>query len=125
MSDDLASDDSTDQDPDLITPADLVAWLEEFISEVESVDRSSGQHWCSQWWNHPEAVSRFRALHEKWLEAQEEGGMSGWWVDHFDSHAAVLFAKRGPFGECGTTHQPKTSRRVLACEAPPTDWSWD
>jgi hypothetical protein len=37
---------------------------------LESVDRSQNQSWCSQWWNHTEAVDRFRGLYEQWLEAQ-------------------------------------------------------
>ncbi|WP_084442924.1 DUF4913 domain-containing protein [Arthrobacter sp. CAL618] len=106
------------------TSEELVDWVEGLAAMLESVDRSQNQHWCSQWWNHPEAVDRFRALYEQWLEAQASGGMSSWWIDHFDRHATVLFTKRGPFGECGTTHAEKTARRILATEQPPPDWAW-
>ena len=106
------------------TPDELVDWVEGLVSLLESVDKSSNQFWCSQWWNHSEAVERFKALYEHWLDAQASGGMSSWWVDHFDRHAAVLFAKRGPFGECGTSHSEKTTRRILAAERPPADWVW-
>jgi hypothetical protein len=106
------------------TPEELVDWVEGLVAMLESVDRSQNQYWCSQWWNHPEAVDRFRALYEQWLEAQANGGMSSWWIDHFDRHTTVLFARRGPFGECGTTHVHKTARRVLATEQPPHNWGW-
>ena len=107
-----------------ITPEMLVDWVEHLASLLESVDKSSNQFWCTQWWKHSEAVERLKALHEHFLDAQASGGMSSWWVDHFDRHAAVLFAKRGPFGECGTGHAEKTTRRILATEHPPTDWAW-
>ncbi|THJ65637.1 DUF4913 domain-containing protein [Arthrobacter echini] len=106
------------------TPEDLVDWVESLVAILESVDRSQNQYWCFQWWNHPEAVDRLRALYEQWLGAQAEGGMSSWWIDHFDRHATILFAKRGPFGECGTTHTEKTARRILGTEQPPMNWSW-
>ena len=124
MSDELKTGEDSGREAEAVTPADLVEWVEHIVSRLESVDRSSGQHWCSQWWNHPEAVDRLRALHERWLEAQADGAMSNWWVGHFDSHASILFAKRGPFGECGTTHVAKTSRRILTAEQPPSGWSW-
>lgn len=47
--------------------------MESLAALLESVDRSQNQHWFSQWWNHPEAVDRFRGLYEQWLEAQANG----------------------------------------------------
>ena len=115
---------SHNDDDFTFTPEELVDWVEGLVSILESVDKSTGMAWCSQWWAHPEAVERFRALMEKWLEVQKKGGISSWWTDHFDRHAAVLFAKRGPFGECGTKHAEKGLRRILTTEHPPSDWSW-
>ncbi|WP_394253003.1 DUF4913 domain-containing protein [Arthrobacter pityocampae] len=106
------------------TSHELVDWVESLAAMLESVDRSQNQYWCSQWWKHPEAVDRFRGLYEQWLEAQANGGMSSWWIDHYDRHATTLFTKRGPFGECGTTHTEKTARRILATEQPPQGWHW-
>jgi hypothetical protein len=74
-----------------LTPEELVDWVEGLVAMLESVDRSQNQYWCVQWWNHPEAVDRLRGLYEQWLEAQANGGMSSWWIDHFDRHATVLF----------------------------------
>lgn len=112
------------REQDTFTPADLVDWVERLASLLESVDKSQNLFWCSQWWNHPEAVDRLKALYEHWLDTQASGGMSSWWVDHFDRHAVILFSKRGPFGECGTKHVGKGVRRVLATEQPPANWSW-
>ncbi|WP_247827433.1 DUF4913 domain-containing protein [Arthrobacter antioxidans] len=106
------------------TPEELVDWVESLVAMLESVDRSQNRYWFSRWWKHAEAVDRFRALHEQWLEAQADGGMSSWWIDHHDRHATVLVAQRGRFGECGTTHMKKTARRILATEQPPVGWSW-
>ena len=106
------------------TPDELVDWVERLFAMIESVDRSQGASWCPQWWNHPEAIDRSKSLYDRWLQADKDQAMSSWWVDHFDRHAAVLFAKRGPFGGCGTKHVPKTERKILTTELPPAEWSW-
>ena len=103
---------------------EFVAWVEEFVARLESVDRSANRHWCPQWWAHTEAVDRLAALHTQWLVAMEEHSMSSWWVDHFDRHATVLFSPQGPFGECGTAHVAKGVRRTLTAERPPAEWTW-
>lgn len=83
-------------DENTLSMEDFIEWVEDTMADVESVDRSANMHWCSQWWAHPEAIKRLKALYEEWLARQAGGGMSSWWVDHFDRHAAVLFAKNGP-----------------------------
>lgn len=47
-----------DKDDFTFTPEEPVDWVEGLVSMVESVDKSTGMSWCSQWWNHPEAVER-------------------------------------------------------------------
>ena len=121
MSDQEAKAKSTEE---ALSVEDFIGWVEDMMADVESVDRSANMHWCSQWWAHPEAIKRLKALYEEWLARQAEGGMSSWWTDHFDRHAAVLFAKRGPFGECGVSHVERGMRRTLDCEQPPAGWSW-
>ncbi|WP_270260660.1 DUF4913 domain-containing protein [Kocuria marina] len=106
------------------TQEEFVTWVEGLVSRLESVDRSANMHWCRQWWAHTEAVERLSALHTQWLIAKEENSMSAWWVDHFDRHASALFARHGPFGECGTKHVAKGVRRTLSIEQPPADWTW-
>lgn len=111
----------TAQDP---TQEEFVTWVEAIAAQLESVDRSANMYWCSQWWAHPEAVDRLVALHAQWLIAAQENIMSSWWVDHFDRHAVVLFAKHGPFGECAVAHVEKGARRTITCEQPPPEWHW-
>ena len=118
------TDQVTATDENKPTVEEFIEWVQATMADVESVDRSANMHWCSQWWAHPEAVKRLRALHEEWLIRLADGGMSSWWVDHFDAHAKVLFARNGPFGECSTSHTERGMRRTLTCEQPPTDWSW-
>ncbi|GGG59835.1 hypothetical protein GCM10011374_23320 [Kocuria dechangensis] len=118
---------SAGQNPETVegpTQEEFVAWVQEFLSRLESVDRSSNRHWCPQWWAHTEAVDRLATLHAQWLVAMEENSMSSWWVDHFDRHAAVLFSPHGPFGDCGTAHVAKGARRTLTTQRPPAEWSW-
>lgn len=103
---------------------DFTAWVLATISAIESVDPDANMHWCTQWWDHPEAVDRLRALHIHQLTAmpttEDPGGfLSSWWVDHWDRHAAVLFSKNGPFGQCRDGHQRKLALEV---EAPPEEW---
>ena len=102
----------------------LVSWVETLIASVESFDHEGNMHWCPQWWAHPEAVERFRGMHQQYLASapnkdQPYGLLSSWWTDHFDHHAAVLFAKRGPFGECRDGHVDKPR---LPTVPPPADW---
>jgi len=47
-----STDDQETEDAHVVTPADLVEWVEWVVSRIECIDLSSGQHWCSQWWNH-------------------------------------------------------------------------
>lgn len=121
MSEEVEQDTETVEGP---TQEEFVEWVERLMARVESVDMDQAMRWCPQWWAHTEAVDRFRALYEEWIGCQANGGMSSWWTNHFDRHAAVLFTKRGPFGDCGTSHVEKGFRRTLACEHPPTGWSW-
>jgi len=39
----------------------FVMWVELMIHDLESVP-DENQYWCTEWWQHPEAVSRLSAL---------------------------------------------------------------
>lgn len=106
------------------TRDEFVAWVEATIATIESVNQDQNMHWCPQWWRHPEAVDRFRALHRHQLaclpsEDDPHGALSSWWVDHWDRHAVVLFSKSGPFGQCRSGHE---NQPQLAVKSPPDDW---
>lgn len=102
---------------------DFVSWVETTISALESLDVDNNMHWCPQWWDHPEAVDRLRALHLQQLVAMPTrddpaGSLSSWWVDHWDRHAVVLFGRTGPFGQCRDGH---VRREPLELDTPPED----
>lgn len=105
----------------------FVMWVEMFVHDVESVsDESTGRHWCSEWWQHPEAVARLKALYEAYKQADEENTMSAWWIQHWDPQARTLLSGTGPFKDCQRQHafldraQDYTPRLVTL--APPGDW---
>ncbi|PZP28127.1 MAG: DUF4913 domain-containing protein [Kocuria rhizophila] len=118
--------DSGEQDKGPIEPdqKDFVEWVEVTVQNLESVTLDENMHWCSKWWDHPEAVDRLFALYMHQLACAPSsedpfGAMSSWWVDHWDRHATTLFAKSGPFGECRRAHQ---KRDPIPTEYPPNEW---
>ena len=63
--------------------------------------------WCPLWWEHPEAVFRFEALHGAWTELAPEPGaaLSIWIRDHLDPCLHVLLSPNGPFADCAHTER--------------------
>lgn len=102
----------------------FTSWVRERLHRFESHDDRTGQ-WCSQWWDHPEAVDRFHALWVAYIAAESEGELSGWWVNHWDRHFAFLFSKSGVFSQCAAgEHKDFTDpdHRQLENESPPASW---
>lgn len=101
----------------------LISWVEDTLARIESPS-SKDRTWCPQWWDHPEAVDRFSALHRQYVECLADGSLSSWWVDHWDRHAPQLFAREGVFEQCRATgHKMESERaRLLPTEMPPADW---
>ncbi|MFR9753946.1 DUF4913 domain-containing protein [Nocardia sp. 004] len=64
-----------------------------------------GLSWDSKWWQYPEIVERFAALHAAWEHArvaQSPSAMSTWWVSHLDAHLRVIFDNdTGPMSQAG------------------------
>ena len=89
-------------------PPELVyGSAEEFLHEqllptfIRDVDGRSAK-WCTEWYFHPEAVSRVAALWRAWehLRLDPATGMSIWWRDHADHHMRILLDPHGPFYKC-------------------------
>lgn len=102
----------------------FAAWVHERLHRLESFDDRTGG-WCSQWWDHPEAVDRFHALWLAYTAAESEGELSGWWVNHWDRQFTFLFSKSGVFSQCADgRHKNATDpdHRQLENEAPPATW---
>lgn len=91
---------------------DFGQWIHATLAIIEYPATQNGA-FCPEWWNHPEAVARFRALYQEYLVAAEKGGISDWWVHHWDLHARALFdPQTGVFRDCSAGHRPAESRRV-------------
>lgn len=90
--------------------AEVVAWVEKLTSYLESPERDDSR-WCPQWQEHPEAVWRFTALHREFEISVVDDTMSGWWVNHFDRHAPLIFGPTGIFQACENGHNPERSFR--------------
>ncbi len=97
----------------------FAGWVRERLDRFESHDDRIGE-WCPHVWATPEAVDRCHALWQAYTAAEADGELSGWWVNHWDRHAASLFGKSGVFSQCaGGKHKPTPERRRLANHEPP------
>lgn len=93
---------------------DLVAWVREVLAPGITRDMNPrGQlRWCTQWFEHPEAVARLWAMAAAYsvlVDAEDAAadGASTWWLQHADPHLAVLMNKdTGPFSQCTHGHRP-------------------
>lgn len=122
---------SEEETPEL-SPEELLAqfieWVEMMIHDLESVpDEDSTRFWCSQWWQHPEAVARLTALHRGYDQAVADDQLSQWWIHQWDAHARVLFGPSGPFEACRYGHQffnkSESYTPRLVTELPPPTWA--
>ena len=102
--------------------------LEDWVASVfcpTFVRRSTPTfRWCSQWWRHPEAISRLEALWRSWeaLRTDPLLGIASWYSAHLDHQLPILTAAAGPFAECDPTQHfaPETDR--LAHTPAPAGW---
>ncbi len=59
-------------------------------------------HWCAQWWEHAEAITRLEAIWEAFevMRLQPAPSFSTWMRDHFDTHMRTLTDPEGVFFDC-------------------------
>ena len=102
--------------------------MEAFIHDMAAItDNENTRCWCPQWWNHPEAVTRLRALYEEYVRAKGANTLSGWLIYRWDAHAKTLFSPTGRFEPCReghhcfNRHDRYTPR--LVTEAIPNGWA--
>jgi hypothetical protein len=114
------------------TEAELIQqflmWVDLIIHDTESVsDTKNERYWCPQWWAHPEAVNRLNALHAAYGQAVADDTVSAWWIQHWDSHARVLFSQHGPFSNCQSKHtfyeRSEEYAPRLVTVPPPPQWA--
>ncbi len=79
--------------------ADLEEWVVGYLSGTFARPVTASWRWCPQWWDHPEAEVRLKALLVAWREAQQTGRMLAWLRD-LDAQLAVLTDPAGTFAAC-------------------------
>jgi hypothetical protein len=64
----------------------LIEWVHDTVAAITARPLRGEFAWCPLWWEHPEAVFRFEALHGAWTELAPEPGaaLSIWIRDHLD-----------------------------------------
>ena len=105
----------------------LVEWVHDTVAAITARPLRGEYAWCPLWWEHPEAVFRFEALHGAWTELAPEPGaaLSIWIRDHLDPCLQVLLSPNGPFADCAHTERhrgaPHTHRPLptLPTTTPP------
>ncbi|WP_214404791.1 DUF4913 domain-containing protein [Pseudonocardia lacus] len=100
LDDDTALDGGLDGDA-------LIEWVHRCVTPVIARPLRGEIRWCPRWWEHPEAVFRFEALHRAWTELAPEPGvaMSLWIRDHLDPCLRELLSPLGPFVDCTHTER--------------------
>jgi hypothetical protein len=90
--------------PDL---AMLHTWVDTHIAimvrKTTTTGEGGGIRWCRQWWEHPDAVTRFTALYLAFTQLSAEKSpiwLSVYLRDHVDPHLATLTSPYGPFHAC-------------------------
>jgi hypothetical protein len=85
----------------------LIEWVHRCVTPVIARPLRGEIRWCPLWWEHPEAVFRFEALHRAWTELAPEPGvaMSIWIRDHLDPCLRELLSPLGPFVDCAHTER--------------------
>lgn len=89
----------------------LIEWVHDTVAAITARPLRGEFAWCPLWWEHPEAVFRFEALHGAWTELAPEPGaaLSIWIRDHLDPCLQVLLSPNGPFADCAHTERHRNS----------------
>jgi len=87
----------------------VYVFVQDFLVKVHArpVRAQLPWRWCSQWWDHPEALSRLEALWKAFevLRRDPGTGAATWWRDYADPTMAALSDAAGTFAKCSdTTH---------------------
>lgn len=107
--------------------ASLRLWVEEyFVHHFPRRENGTGVRWrwCSQWWDHVEAVSRLTGLWHSWemMHRQPGNGLATWYTTYLDPQLPVLLGGDGPFANCtvgGHHREPKHDRPDPLAVVPP------
>jgi len=102
----------------------LEDWVVDYFAPTFGRPLTSAVHWCAQWWDHAEAISRLEALWRSWEVSRldELRGMAVWHRDFLDTLLPVLLNPTGPFARC--TADRHTPSEVLPTLPTPNGY-WD
>jgi hypothetical protein len=99
-------------------------WVTDYFLPMFRRTLGGEYRWCSQWWQHGEAISRLTSLWHAWelLRLQPGTGIANWYRDHLDHQLPILMGARGPFYQCSEAahREPREAGAVPA----PEQW-WD
>ncbi len=95
----------------------LYTWVHIHVATITERKVSKGSsesgtavRWCTQWYEHNDAITRLEALRRAWEEhvVQPGAAMSSWYLHHFDPHISLLTSAGGPFFQCSPGHHQST-----------------
>jgi hypothetical protein len=94
----------------------LQSWVNDYYLAVFPRPATGEARWCSQWEDHPEAVTRLEALWRSWetLRLDPNLGIATWLTTYRDPLTAQLVARPGTFAACAPTrHAGQTNGTSL------------
>ncbi|SHN19780.1 DUF4913 domain-containing protein [Cryptosporangium aurantiacum] len=80
----------------------LELWVTDYFTPMflHRIGDATRHRWCTQWWDHAEAIARLTLLWTTWETARwDPNAKAGWWLD-LDHHLPILLAADGPFRTC-------------------------
>lgn len=90
----------------------VYVFVDQFLVHIYArhYEPAGAWRWCSQWWDHPEAVSRLDALWQAFEALRNEPGTgpATWWRDYADPTMTALTDPKGPFEQCRAGERHKS-----------------
>lgn len=97
----------------------LEDWVEQYFLPTFRRPIGGEIRWCTQWTEHPEALTRLEALWRSWetLRLDPNLGIATWLTNYLDPLHAILLNRAGPFAQCTPERhtylpQPQTTPRL-------------
>ncbi|MFF0516489.1 DUF4913 domain-containing protein [Streptomyces sp. NPDC004250] len=92
----------------------LTLWVHHVLLPVYGNEVTSSSPWCSEWWEHPEAVAKLHGLWLAWGDLTGPGsdltGPAVWHRDHLSPTMSSIRDPQGPFAGCKPgTHRQRES----------------
>ncbi|MGW5569778.1 DUF4913 domain-containing protein [Nocardia thailandica] len=86
----------------------LAEWVQQHIGNwaqrklARTLGSATGFPWCTQWWEHPEAVTLLWLLRQSWIDAVQQGGpaLLVYFRDCYYPALRLITDPQGPFHAC-------------------------